>query len=110
MYRDAVVYLLELNATPIATDSYVIKFSKMVQSDEDYLYFKTAFDKKLIGKDTNPDAQIKCDNYIVMKGLLEGWDVSDYDGDIFEQYFGAAEDLGYLNGCVQGNYVYKQNL
>jgi hypothetical protein len=39
----------------------------MTKTDPDYVFFKTAFDKKLIGKDTNPQASLRCDNYLVMK-------------------------------------------
>jgi len=109
-YIDAIVFLLEETQTELVKNNYVIKFKKMLQSDKDYVYFKTAFDKKLIGKDTNPDASLKCDNYIVMKWILLNRDVNGFDGDIFDKYFEFAEKNGELNGCERGKYVVKSNL
>jgi len=40
-------------------------------SSENYPYYRTAYDKKMIGKTINPEKELFCETYVVMKGLVE---------------------------------------
>jgi len=108
-YDDVLVYLIDSNDIVLSVGA-DIKFRYMPFSHKDYPYFKTAFHSKLIGKDLKPSSLVKCDNYLVMKGILKGWDVSDYDWDIFHKYYKAAKVLDELNSCELGKFLLKWNL
>lgn len=108
-YDDVLIYLIEFNDISLSVETNV-KFTYMSFDNKDYSYFKTAFQNKLIGKDLKPSALVKCDNYLVMKGILEWWDVDTYVGNIFQQYYKAAKDLDKLNACELGAFLMKWNL
>jgi hypothetical protein len=44
-----------------------ISFDNLSQMDPDYQLFKVAYYLKMIGRNINPDAQVRCTTYIVMK-------------------------------------------
>ncbi len=96
-------YLLEKNGV-ILDHRQSIPFTYVDYDSDDYTYFKTAYRKGLIGKNTKPDALVSCDIYIVMKGLLEQWDVNQQDkkNDIKQAYWNKAQNLEQLGSCQQG--------
>ncbi len=110
IYRDVLVYLLEDNNIALDKDSYNISFAHLSKTDVDYLYFKTAYYKKLIWSALKPYAKVKCDNYLVMKWILEWRDVSKYSWDIFQKYYDKAKDSWVLHACERGQYLLKWNL
>lgn len=99
VYSDALIYLLDAEKVNISKTTEPVKFVFVSSVSADYSYFRAGYVNKLIGKDVNPDAKMKCDNYVVMKGLLQKWDVKQYSGGIFDQYFAYGRDEGALNGC-----------
>lgn len=96
---DAVKYLINVNDIEIDTTTNTT-FTYVSSSNEDYKYFKTAAREWMIWRTTNPDTNITCDTYIVMKWLAEWWNVWSYS-DIKEAYRAEAESLDELNGCEQ---------
>jgi len=97
-YDDVLVYLLELTNTTLVLDK-KIKFWNVRFDSDNYVYFRTAYEKKLIGKNLSPNSFVKCDNYVVMRWILENRDVSNVVWTIFEKYMAKAKELGVLNGC-----------
>jgi len=108
-YEDVLVYLFESMDIKLST-SKGVKFSYVKFGDANYPYFMTAFEEKMIGKTLNPKALVKCDNYLVMKWILEDWGVDKYSWTIFEKYFKAAKEKWVLNGCKMGTKLTKWNL
>ncbi|MCF7834990.1 hypothetical protein K9M48_02950 [Candidatus Gracilibacteria bacterium] len=105
---DAIKYLLDINNIPLDMNQNV-KFKYISYQNENYPYFKTAYMKKMIGSNTNPDKEIICQTYIVMKGIVEGRNVSS-GGDPLTNYLNKASQLGKLNGCERNKYVSLENL
>jgi len=108
-YADVLVYLLDIYDVDL-TQKQTVRFTYVPFAHLDYAYFATAYQKRLIWNKIGPDTLVKCDNYLVMKGILAGWNVDMYAGDIFERYFAKAKDVGELNGCELGMYVTKVSL
>jgi hypothetical protein len=94
---DAIKHIIEVNAIPLSTKT-DITFTSVSKTSSNYPYFKTAYDKRMIGKNTDPSKQISCETYIVIKGLGEGRNVGNYT-DVKIAYWNKAEELGKLNGC-----------
>ncbi len=107
----AIQYLLKENAITLNTKKN-IKFKYLGYNSVDYPYFKTAYRYGLIGKNSNPDALLSCDTYIVMKGLVEKWEVNvvQKKTDIFSAYWNKAKKLDTLHGCKKGEKVSEQTL
>ena len=100
---DAIQYVLTQNRIPLSTKT-DIAFNYVSKSHENYAYFKTAYEKRMIGKNTEPGKQISCETYIVIKGLAENRSVGSYS-DIKAAYRKKATELEKLNGCTQGRFV-----
>lgn len=105
---DALKHIIDANAIPLSTKTDV-SFSSLTSSNEDYKYFKTAYEKRMIGKNTEPYKQISCETYIVIKGLAENRSVGNYT-DIKAAYRKKAEELNKLNGCQKGGRVTSATL
>jgi hypothetical protein len=65
---DAIKHVITANAIPLSTKT-DISFSLVSKSNANYPYFKTAYEKRMIGKNTDPSKQISCETYMVIKGL-----------------------------------------
>ena len=100
---EAIKYVIDTNAIPLSTKT-DISFTTLSKSHTDYAYFKTAYEKRMIGKNTDPVKQISCETYMVIKGLGEGRSVGSYT-DVKVAYRRKAEELGKLNGCSKGGWV-----
>jgi hypothetical protein len=74
------------------------RFSNVPLSDPRYAIFKTAYEKRLLGSNINPDGSVRCDVYMVMKGIVAGRSVGS-QGSIFDKYRAAAEANDAVNGC-----------
>lgn len=96
----AITYLLEKNKV-VLDKKQSIPFSYVDYDSENYPYFKTAYRKGLIGKNTKPDAIISCDIFVVMQGLLEWWNVKRWN-NIKQAYWDKAKKLDKLSTCQQG--------
>ena len=105
---DAVIALIKDNNIPLVTTT-DITFTYVTPKNKYYSYRRTAYQKKMIGKTTNPSKNILCDTYIVMKWLAEWWWVV-IGADIKASYWKAAIANNALNGCQKNFYVKAKNL
>ncbi|MDR0860666.1 MAG: hypothetical protein LBO09_06970 [Candidatus Peribacteria bacterium] len=105
---EAIKHVIDTNTLPLSkkTD---ISFTSMSKSNADYTYFRTAYETRMIGKNTDPSKQISCDTYMVIKGIGEGRNVGSYT-DVKLAYWKKAEELGKLNGCKKGGWVTSATL
>ena len=81
-----------------------LTFSFIWKSNPDYAYYKTAYEKKMIWKDLQPTKNLMCETYVVMKGLVEEWNVWTYS-DIKQAYWAYAKNNWLLPNCQYGKYV-----
>lgn len=96
-FADAIKYLLDHNWIILSTAKN-IKFNYILYSNPDYPYYKTAYDKKMIGKTLNPTKNLLCETYVVMIWLVEGWSVQN-GGDIKQAYWNYAKSNNNLPIC-----------
>ncbi|MFA7717419.1 MAG: hypothetical protein WC875_01785 [Candidatus Absconditabacterales bacterium] len=106
---DMIKYLLEKYNIPLVTTQN-ISFTSMSKTSTDYPYFRTAYAQHLIGTTTSPSKLALCDTYIVMKGLLEKWNISYTSATVMQRFRSYAEAQGVLNGCEKGKVVKDSNL
>ncbi len=107
-YNEVIAYLIE--SENVITAGKDLSFDYVEKTSTYYKYFKAAKHRGLIGTNAKPNAFVKCDNYLVMKWLLQWWDINGYQWDIFQKYFQKAQDMGQLNGCKQREFMKKANL
>ena len=107
-FLEAIKYLIDQNHISLSKKT-TTTFDYMKKTDPDYAYFETARSKGLIGKNAQPNKELSCDTYIVMKGLIEGRNVGSYT-DIKSTYRNKAQSLGKLNGCEKWKIVTTQTL
>ena len=100
---EAIKHVIDQNNIPLSTKTNVT-FSTMSTSNSNYSYFLTAYEKRMIGKNTEPNNQISCETYIVIKGIGAGRSVGNYS-DIKDAYRKKAQELNQLNGCSKGGRV-----
>lgn len=94
---DAIKHVIDVNTIPLSTKT-DISFTSLSTSHANYAYFRTAYEKKMIGKNTDPSKQISCETYMVIKGLGEGRAVGSYS-NVKAAYRQKAQELEKLNGC-----------
>jgi hypothetical protein len=100
---EALKHVIDTVGIPLSTKT-DITFTNISKNTSDYAYFQTAYEKRMIGKTTDPSKQISCETYMVIKGLGENWQVGNYT-DIKAAYRKKAEELNKLNGCTKGGRV-----
>lgn len=105
---DAIKYLIDNNKIELDTKKNV-KFRYVSYQNPNYPYFKTAYMKKMIWTSTNPDKEIICQTYIVMKWIAEWRNVSVW-ADPLTSYMKKADELWKLNWCERNKYVNLENL
>ncbi|MDR0651036.1 MAG: hypothetical protein LBG59_06695 [Candidatus Peribacteria bacterium] len=105
---EALKHVIDTASLPLSTKMDV-DFTSIGKDNDDYAYFKTAYEKRMIGKTTDPSKQISCETYMVIKGLGENWQVGSYT-DIKAAYRKKAEALNKLNGCTKGGRVTSATL
>ncbi|MCX6823597.1 MAG: hypothetical protein NT085_00515 [candidate division SR1 bacterium] len=101
---DAVLYLLKKYDIPLITKK-DISFTYVTFKNPYYNEWRTAYASKLIGKSTNPSKYIVCESYIVMKGILEKWNVPYTSTTVLAKFRAEAVKRNALNGCVKGKIV-----
>jgi hypothetical protein len=106
---DMIKYLLEKYNIPLVTTQN-ISFTSMSKTSTDYPYFRTAYAQHLIWTTTSPSKLALCDTYIVMKWLLEKWNISYTSATVMQRFRSYAEAQGVLNGCEKGKVVKDSNL
>ena len=102
-FADIIPSLLEQNDVAL-TERTTVQFTYIAPTNTLYPAFATAYAMKLIGKNINPENQVSCDTYLVMKGIVE-WRVVSWNGNIFTQYRETAQERGATNECNKGEYV-----
>ena len=100
-FADVIKYLLKDEKLSKKTD---LTFSFIWKSNPDYAYYKTAYEKKMIWKDLQPTKNLMCETYVVMKWLVEEWNVWTYS-DIKQAYWAYAKNNWLLPSCQYGEYV-----
>ena len=102
-FEDVIKTLMDQNDIVLKTVKN-IKFTYVSTSSKDYAYYRTAYDKKMIGKAVNPNKRLLCETYIVMKWLVEGRDIWSYF-DIKKAYWDYAQSNEKLSTCEYGDSV-----
>jgi hypothetical protein len=100
---EAIKHIIDTNQIPLSSKT-DITFTSVSKTSSNYAYFRTAYEKRMIGKNTDPSKQISCETYMVIKGLGEGRSIGNYS-DVKAAYWKKAEELGKLNGCKKGGRV-----
>ncbi len=107
-FTQALTYLFTIYDVSLSTATNT-RFANIATNDTRYPLFKTAHEKRLIWANINPDGLVRCDVYMVMKGIVAWWEVGS-QGDVFDQYRAAAEVNNAVNGCARGTMVRGTNL
>jgi hypothetical protein len=68
-FTDALTYIFASYDIELSTATNT-RFTNITASDPRYALFKTAHEKRLLGATINPDAFVRCDVYLVMKGII----------------------------------------
>ena len=85
------------------------RFANITSTNPNYPLFKTAHEKRLLGANIDPNSFVRCDVYMVMQGIVAGWDVS-WQGTVFDQYRAAAQANDAVNGCSRDGMLRMRNL
>lgn len=105
---DVLIYLMDHYSIPLSPQKN-ISFTYVSPKNPYYPQFRTAYENLLIWKNANPSKNVLCQTYVVMKWLLEDWDVGSYT-DIKSTYRKEAQEKWVLNGCKWNFYVKNTNL
>ena len=81
-----------------------VSFKNVSKLDENYAYFRTAYDKKMIWTDIIPTQKPTCETFVVMKWLNEWWNVWSYS-NIKDAYWKYASANWKLPGCKYWSYI-----
>jgi len=100
-FADVIKYLLKDETLSVKTN---IAFTYVSKTNELYPYFKTAQEKSMIWKDTDPNWVLSCETYVTMMWLAEEWNVWKYT-DIKQAYRNYAKNHWLLPGCDYWKYV-----
>lgn len=100
-FRDVIKYLLA-DENLITTTN--VSFQNISKTDSDYKYFRTAYDKRMIWSDLNPNKNPSCETFVVMKWLAQWWNVWSYS-DVKQAYRKYASSHNALPGCKYGSYI-----
>ena len=100
-FADVIKYLLKDEKLSTKTD---LSFSYIWKSNPDYAYYRTAYEKKMIWKDLQPTKNLMCETFVVMKWLVEEWNVWKYT-DVKQAYWNYARTNWLLPDCQYGEYV-----
>lgn len=106
---EAVVYLLQTHNTPLLTKKDV-KFANVSTTNKYYAYWYTAYKIWLVGKTSSPTSLVSCQTYIVLKGMLEKWNVQYTSANVKTQFWAEAQKNNLLNWCVFGKILKGANL
>lgn len=105
-FADVIKYLLKDEKLSTKTD---LAFSYIWKSNPDYAYYRTAYEKKMIWKDLQPTKNLMCETYVVMKWLVEEWNVWKYV-DVKQAYWNYAKENWLLPSCDYGKHVVLRDL
>lgn len=94
-FTDVLKFLLK--DTTLRTDTKVA-FQNISKTNADYPYFRTAYEKKMIWTDIQPNQKPSCETFVVMKWLVEWWSVWTYS-NIKQAYWQYAKENWKLPNC-----------
>lgn len=94
-FTDVLKFLLK--DTTLLRDTKVA-FQNISKTNPDYPYFRTAYEKKMIWTDIQPNQKPSCETFVVMKWLAEWWSVWTYS-NIKQAYWQYASTNGKLPDC-----------
>lgn len=106
---DGIVYLFDVNSVVLSSKKDT-SFAYITKQNPYYAYWKTAYDKKLIGSSNNPSKLMLCETYITLKGMIEWWNVKYSAATVKSAFWTEAKKRNELNGCVVGKVVKGKNL
>ena len=106
---EAVVYLLQTHDTPLLTKKDAT-FYGVSATNQYYKYWYTAYKMWLVGKTSSPSTLVSCQTYMVLKGMLEKWNIQYTPSNVKTQFWAEAEKRGILNACVFGKTLKWANL
>jgi hypothetical protein len=75
-----------------------VAFKNISKTNADYPYFRTAYEKKMIWTDIQPNQKPSCETFVVMKWLAEWWKVWTYS-NIKQAYWQYAKENWKLPNC-----------
>jgi len=106
---DSLRFLMESNKISISTNTNT-RFTYVSSTNPFYPYWKTAYDKSMIGAKTNPSTKITCETYQVFKWMLLDWDLQYTSANVKRVFRDEAKKLDVLNGCEYGKLLKGENL
>lgn len=106
---DSLRFLMETNKISLSTNTNT-RFTYVSKTNPLYAYWKTAYDKRMIGAATNPSTKITCETYQVFKGMLLNRDLKYSPANVKKVFRTEAEKQDVLNGCVYGKLLKGENL
>lgn len=106
---DAIKYLFDKYGTTLSAKT-DISFTYVSKTSPIYPIYRTAYEKRMIWKNTNPTKMILCDSYIVMKWLMAKRNVVYNTNNATTQFRNDAVSRWALNGCQKGKTVKEPNL
>ncbi len=106
---DALRFLMESNKISLSTKTNT-KFTYVSPTNPFYAYWKTAYDKSMIGAKTNPSTKITCETYQVFKGMLLDWKLNYTSANVKNIFRDEAKKLDVLYGCEYGKLLKGENL
>lgn len=84
-----------------------IKFNHIDKKDPNYNAFKTAYYYKMIGKNTNPNIKVRCQNLAVIIWLANKWNLSYTRDNVFDVFWKKAVENWYkFDKCCKNKYTY----
>ncbi len=102
-FDDAIKYLIKSNDIDLIT-SQNVKFNYIPYNNKDYPYYRTAYQYKMIWSDLNPSKNLMCETFLVMRGLVEWWEVK-FDWDIKKAYWDYANKNDKQISCKYGEFL-----
>jgi len=102
-FDDAIKYLIRSNDIDLISSANV-KFNYIPYNHKDYPYYRTAYQYKMIWTDLNPSKNLMCETFVVMRGLVEWWEVKSA-GDIKKTYWDYANNNDKIVSCKYGEFL-----
>lgn len=107
-FTQALEHIFSTYEIPLSTKTNV-RFSNVSVNNERYALFKTAHERSLLGASINPDGFVRCDVYMVMKGIVAGRSIGN-QSNVFDKYRTAATANDEINGCTRNGMLKVGNL
>jgi len=107
-FTQALEHIFATYDIPLSTKTNV-RFSNISVTDENYPLFKTAHERSLLGASIKPESFVRCDVYMVMKGIVAGRSIGN-QSNVFDKYRAASTANNEINGCTRNGILKVGNL